>query len=315
MQKRLPPLNWLRSFEASARHLNFTQAAVELNLTQAAISQQVKGLESQLGVQLFKRLARGLELTDAGLAYRPAVHEAIDRLAVATSEIFGRGTQRPLTIRVNLVFFTTWLAPRLERFRKEYPDVILNFSSNIWVDEANKDSDMEIRYGKGVWRGFHSDRLTWDELIPVCSATLSDGRLPPTSPSELADHTILHVLGYEEGWGHWLTKTGFTDVEIKDSIKFDTLIAALEVAKSGMGFALGRTSLVKDMITDGTLVAPFEQSLATSEAFYLVSALNEYSHPHAELFRAWLVSEALGAQDPSPAFSSWSSDGTLAASV
>nr|AHK13956.1 LysR family transcriptional regulator [Pseudomonas sp. A9] len=127
MKKRLPPLNWLRAFEASARHLNFTLAATELNLTQAAISQQVKGLESQLGTTLFKRLARGLELTDAGQAYMPVVHEAIERLIAATDELFGQGRKRYLTIRVNLVFFTTWLAARLGGFREQHPDIGLHF--------------------------------------------------------------------------------------------------------------------------------------------------------------------------------------------
>lgn len=296
MKKKLPPLNWLRAFEASARHLNFTQAAADLNMTQAAISQQVKGLESQLGIALFKRLPRGLELTEAGQAYIPVVQESIERLAVATDELFGQGRDRLLNVRVNLVFFTAWLAPRLSRFRAAYPEVGLRFSSNIWLDEREKDADMEIRYGTGCWRGFTAHRLTWDELIPVCSPFLDNGLTPPQTPQELANHTLLHVLGYKEGWGYWLNKTGHGDLDTPQSFQLDTLITALEMASQGQGIALGRTSLVAGKLASGELVAPMQESVPTSEAFYLVTPDNSYKHPHADLFREWLVAEAVREQ-------------------
>lgn len=297
MKKRLPPLNWLRSFEAAARHLNFTQAAAELNLTQAAISQQVKGLESQLGVSLFKRLPRGLELTEPGQAYMPVVHEAVERLAAATDELFGKGSQRLLTVRVNLVFFTTWLAPRLDDFRRRYPDIGLRFTSNIWMEERDRDAEMEIRYGQGTWQGLKASRLTCDELIPVCSPSLVDGLKPPVSPEALTEHTLLHVLGYEEGWGYWLNQTGFHHVDPSRGIQFDTLITALEMAALGHGLALGRTSLVRNMLASGRLVAPFEQRVPTSEAFYLTCPAHRYMSAHAETFWQWLVEQANLAQD------------------
>lgn len=297
MKKRLPPLNWLRSFEASARLLNFTQAANELNMTQAAISQQVKGLESQLGVSLFKRLPRGLELTDIGKAYLPVVHESVERLAAATDEIFGQGLAKQLTIRVNLVFLTCWLAPRLYRFRQLHPDIGLRFTSNIWVEEQTKDADLEIRYGQGNWPGLSSDRLTWDELFPVCSPQLCDGSTPPQAPDELGKHTLLHVIGYEEGWGYWLKKTGASQAYTPQGMQFDTLITALEMAVQGQGLALGRTSLVENMIANGRLIAPFEQRVATSEAFHLTHSTHQYLHQHAETFRSWIIEEAEAQRD------------------
>lgn len=292
MKKRLPPLNWLRSFEASARHLNFTQAAAELSLTQAAISQQVKGLECQLGVNLFKRLPRGLELTEAGQAYMPVIHESIERLIAATDELFGMGRVRRLIIRVNLVFFTTWLAPRLARFRARHPEVSLQFTSNIWLDERGKEADMEIRYGKGNWPGLKAIRLTRDELFPVCSPTLLDGLSPPDSPEALSAHTLLHVIGYEEGWGYWLKQTGFQHLDASQGMQFDTLITALEMAALGHGLALGRTSLVAEMLASGRLLAPFEQRISASESFYLTCPTHQYMHPNAEAFWSWLIEEA-----------------------
>ncbi|RBO85992.1 LysR substrate-binding domain-containing protein [Marinomonas aquiplantarum] len=289
MKKRLPPLNWLRSFEASARHLNFTQAANELNLTQAAISQQVKSLESQLGTTLFKRLPRGLALTDAGLAYMPAIHDSIGRLAAVTDELFGQGRSRQVTIRVTLVFFTTWLAPKLPLFYEQYPDIQIRFTSNIWKEEKEKDTDLDIRYGRGIWSDVKAERLTWDELFPVCSPDLVKDHALPLEKDLLSEHRLLHVLGYEEGWGYWLNQTS-TDYHDKgQGIQFDTLISALEMAKLGLGFALGRTSLVSSMLEEGSLIAPFEDKLETSEAFFLTHPVQQYLHPNAEIFKQWIL--------------------------
>lgn len=301
-KKRLPPLNWLRSFEASARHLNFTLAADELNLTQAAISQQIKGLEAQLGMTLFKRLARRLELTEAGRAYMPAVREAVERLAAATDEIFGEGRGKVITARVNLVFFTTWLAPRLARFTKPNPSINIHFSSNIWLVDQDKEADIDIRYGKGNWPGYKAYRLTWDELFPVCSPLLLQDE--PSIAPELAleKYGLLHVIGYEEGWGYWLRQTGISCVPPSKGMQFDTLITALEMAARGHGFALGRTSLVSEMLSDGRLVAPFKQTVSTSEAFYAVLPEHQYASPQTQLFLDWILEEAsLSKESPSQA--------------
>ena len=296
MKKRLPPLNWLRTFELSAQHLNFTQAAQELNLTQAAISQQIKGLESHLGVALFKRLPRGLELTEAGRAYIPIVHEAIERLVVATDELFGQNRNRDLNIRVSLVFFTSWLAPRLGKFRQLHPEVRLRFSSNIWTDQTPVDADLEIRHGLGNWRGFKCDRLSWDQLIPVCSpqylATTLEGHSGELSPQVLSQCTLLHVLGYNEGWGHWLHKNGYPQLKPAQSMQLDSLLPAMELAVQGQGVALGRTCLLQPLLDSKQLIAPFSGSLNTDEAFYLTRPDSQHQHSNAQIFRRWLISQA-----------------------
>lgn len=295
MKKSLPPLNWLRAFECSARYLNFTHAAQELNLTQAAVSQQVKGLETKLGAVLFKRLPRGLELSEAGQAFLPAVHEAVERLAAATDEIFGQGHHKVLTVRVNLVFFIHWLAIRLPSFRKLHPGINLHITSNIWVADVDVEADMEIRHGQGKWAGLKADRLTWDTLVPVCSPTLGTEQQPLNAPQDLARHELLHVLGYEEGWGYWLKKAGAEQVDSSQGLQFDTLISALRMAELGQGVALARSSLVEQMLKDGTLIAPFEQRFKTLEAFYLVYSPHSLANPQAAAFIAWLTAEAQAA--------------------
>lgn len=295
MRKKLPPLNWLRSFESSAKHLNFTLAANELHMTQAAISQQIKGLESQLGTPLFKRLSRGLELTEAGKAYMPVVHEAIERLNIATHEIFSQYQNHSLNIRVSLVFFTHWLAPKLQDFRSRNPHIQLKFSSNIWVGEQQQEADLEIRHGLGSWPGLTAQRLTWDELVPVCSPSYVSSLYPDKNKSTAVDiiqrSTLLHVLGYNEGWGHWLKAAGYSESNSTHSIQLDTSIMALELAAQNQGIALGRSSLIENMLSNKQLICAFPQKIPTSEAFYLVKDASKPFTSHADTFSQWLVTQ------------------------
>jgi LysR family glycine cleavage system transcriptional activator len=311
MKKQLPPLNWLRAFEASARHLSFTHAAAELNLTQAAISHQIKGLESQLGSALFRRLPRGLELTDTGAAYLPAVNEAIERLKAVTEEVFGQGQNRLLTIKINTVFFMRWLAPRMSEFRRLHPTINLRITSNVWMEhkEGAANSDLEIRYGRGDWPSLKAVRLTYDELVPVCSPSYLEASTPLTCPQDLPNHTILHVIGYQEGWGYWLKQTGNSDLTLGQSYQYDTLVTALEMATLGEGVVLARSSLVETALQSGDLVAPLAETIPTDEAFYLVYPKTSREHPHAMTFRNWMLDELQkGREDQEWAEEDWSDD-------
>lgn len=290
-QKSLPPLNWLRAFEVSARCLNFTHAAQELHLTQGAVSQQIRQLESHLGVALFKRLPRGLGLTEEGQSYLPVVQDAISRLAVGTNEIFGQRNRRHLKVRGSLSFLHYWLAPRLADFSREYPQIDIRYISNIWVKEPDGEDDLEIRWGCGEWSGLHAQRLTWDILQPVCSPKLMASS-PIHEPRDLMNHSLLHVLGYEEGWGYWLKRVGADDVDYSRGLQFDTLISTIRMAELGQGVALARSSVVEDLLKSGQLVAPFNHRIEASESFYLVHEQNEVLSPDAAHFSTWLVAQA-----------------------
>lgn len=290
-QKSLPPLNWLRAFEVSARYLNFTHAAEELHLTQGAVSQQIRQLESHLGVALFKRLPRGLGLTEEGQSYLPVVQDAISRLAVGTNEIFGQRNRRHVKVRGSLSFLHYWLAPRLADFCREYPQIDIRYISNIWVKEPDGEDDLEIRWGCGEWSGLHAQRLTWDILQPVCSPTLMASS-PIHEPCDLMNHSLLHVLGYEEGWGYWLKRVGADDVDYSRGLQFDTLISTIRMAELGHGVALARSSVVEDLLKSGQLVAPFSHRIEASESFYLVHEQTEVLSPDAANFSTWLVAQA-----------------------
>ncbi|MFD2176424.1 LysR substrate-binding domain-containing protein [Veronia pacifica] len=293
MKKRLPPLNWLRSFEAAARHLSFTHASEELHITQAAISQQIKGLESQLGTTLFIRLPRGLRLTEAGSAYLPVVHEAISKLSEITEELFGQGRNKLLTIRVNLVFFINWLSPRLQLFRDLHPQVNLKITSNIWFDGADRkhDADLEVVYGNGRWSDLEARRLTWDTLFPICSPDFRASLPDELTPELLQKQRLLHVIGYEDGWGHWFNRMQVINAEFDQGCQFDTLVNALEVAANHGGIALGRSSLAERYINEKRLVRLFDENVITCEAFYLANSKTKILHPHASLFIDWIMSE------------------------
>ncbi len=286
-QKSLPPLNWLRTFEVSARSLNFTKAAHELHLTQGAVSQQIRLLEGHLGVALFTRLPRGLALTDEGMSYLPVVQDSISRLAAATNELFNQDQRTPVKIRGSLSFFVHWLAPKLTAFHRLYPNIDIRYISSLWVKDSEADDDFEIRWGNGQWLGYVSQRLSWDSLFPVCSPELID-RLPLATTSDLSEHTLLHVLGYEEGWGYWLSMVNDVEVDPSRGMQLDTLLASLRLAELGVGVALARSSMVEDMLADGRLVEPFDLRIPASESFYLVRKSGTELSAEATVFFDWL---------------------------
>lgn len=290
-RKSLPPLNWLHTFEASARHLNFTHAATELCLTQGAVSQQIRLLESHLGVALFQRLARGLSLTKEGRAYYPVVQDAISRLSAGTGEIFSSNSTSIVKVRGSLAFFSFWLAPRLANFKALYPHIDIRYASHIWLADWDAEEDMEIRWGHGDWQGLQSQRLTWDSLLPVCSPALLQ-HTPLASPADLVNHTLLHVLGYEEGWGYWLNIMGEDSVDYSKGMQFDTLVSTLRMAELGQGVALARSSMVESLIAEGRLIAPFAERIEASESFYLVKESSSALHPAAQVFFDWLLEQA-----------------------
>jgi len=221
------------------------------------------------------------------------VHEAIQRLAIATDELFDTQHNNALKIRISLVFFMRWLAPRLLVFREQYPEIDLKFSTTIWASdrELDNDFDLEIRYGHGNWPFLSMDRLSNDRLMPVCSPELAHGQQPIQSVDDLANHTLLHVIGYEEGWGHWLRHQQVQSINVNQGLHFDTLVAALDLAEKGAGVALGRTSLIADALASGRLLTPLTESLATDEAFFLVYSDTPTPYSNAAIFRDWILSQ------------------------
>ncbi len=290
MQPDLPPLVWLRAFEAAARHMSFTDAALELNLTQAAISKHVKSLELHLRHPLFIRRTRSLQLTKMGAAYLPKVRDAFERLAIGTREVFGGRRRKELTLRCAVSFAVNWLAPRLPEFLDRHPGKNIKIISSVWSDAFDHDVfDLDIQYGTGGWKGVRSHRLTWETITPLCAPSLLEQL---RRPDDLKSQRLLHVLGYQEGWGTWLRAAGAEAVNPGQGLQFDTSLTAFEVAAHGGGVALGRFSLAKRERAQGTLVAPFNLEVPINEAFHLLEPVGQSLNTDAAQFIDWLVETA-----------------------
>lgn len=290
---RLPPLNALRSFEVAARHLSFTRAADELFVTQAAVSHQIKALEQDLGVPLFRRLNRALVLTDEGQALLPYVRGAFDQLTTGVRQLEEFCCSGALTISTTPSFAGHWLVARLGRLRLAHPEIEIQLSANErLVDFVREGIDCAIRHGDGDWPGLRAYRLFQARIVPVCSPGLLNGPKPLKTPADLVQHTILHALdGYDE-WRVWLRAAGVDDVDLDHGLRFDTGGLALKAAANGIGVAIGRIPLLNDELASGHLVEPFDLILDEQCAYYFVTPEATADQPKITAFRNWLLAEA-----------------------
>ena len=205
MLRRLPSLNALKAFEAAARHESFTRAAEELCVTQGAVSHQVKALETELGFKLFNRERQRLVITEAGREYLNVIRDAFDRIALGTERLTQRQNSGVLTVSTSPDFAAKWLVHRLGRFSEIHPEIDLRVSANMHhVDFAREDVDMAVRHGTGdaSWNGLNGSRLTTEELFPVCSPHLLDGRGRRQKASSVLKLPLLH-LDDHTGWTRW----------------------------------------------------------------------------------------------------------------
>jgi LysR family transcriptional regulator, glycine cleavage system transcriptional activator len=292
MTHRLPPLAALRAFEAAARHLSFTRAAAELHVTQTAISHQIRALEERLGLKLFRRLPRGLVLTEEAQRYLPALREAFARIDAATAELLAGRAGGSLTASVLPSFAAKWLVPRLGRFRAANPDIDLRISTSLHlVDFAREDVDVGIRMGRGHYPGLRVDRLFGESLMPVCAPALLEGSQPLRRPEDLRHHVLLHEDDYT-GWQLWLELAGIEGVEARRGPILTDAAMVVQAAAEGQGVALGRTALAAWDIAAGRLVRPFDIGMPHDLAYYLVCPEASAERPRIAAVRAWLLTEA-----------------------
>jgi LysR family glycine cleavage system transcriptional activator len=308
---RLPPLNALRVFEAAARHLSFKEAGVELHITQAAVSHQIKSLEEYLGVPLFRRTARGVQLTDAARACLPSLREGFDALAAAVEMIRERGDGAGLVITAPPVFTARWLMPRLAGFSKREPKVELRvFASSKMVDAGALDStslvgdldlrtessEVQIHLGAGHYPGHRADRL-----FGVSMAVVANPELVRTAglrtPADLEKHTLLHddameIVAGGNAWRKWLEAAGVADrVEADRGPRFSSNILSLEAASQKLGVALALRPLVDADIASERLCAPFDVEVKPQSAYYLVCPEVIADRPAVAAFRKWLLAQ------------------------
>jgi LysR family transcriptional regulator, glycine cleavage system transcriptional activator len=294
MAERLPPLNALRCFEVAARHLSFTKAAEELNVTHSAVSHQIKALEEWLGMQLFRRVNRGLMLTEPGQAYLKPVREAFERLGEATRRLRSKGRSGPLTVTVMPSFAGKWMMPRLRRFRERHPDIDVRISANSQVVDFNReDVDLAVRYGRGHWPGLKVELLMRESMFPVCSPKLLDGPLPLRTPADLRHHALLNDFDWQiDLWQLWFDAAGIPGQVPNHALSFNYSNLMLQAAIDGLGVALSQNVLAGDDLAAGRLVKPFDISLPSEFAYYVVTPEVTAEQPKIKAFRDWLFAEA-----------------------
>lgn len=278
------PLNALRAFEASARHLSFTRAGLELCVGQAAVSHQVNRLEGLLGVRLFHRLPRGLALTDEGAALLPMLVDSFDRIAAMLDRYASGQPREPLTLGVVGTFATGWLLPRLDEFTAAHPfvDVRLRTHNNR-VDLAGEGLDYAIRFGDGAWHGVDAEPLLAAPLTPMLAPRLA-GRFP--SPAALAGATLLRSYRADE-WPSWFAAADLACPPLTGPV-FDSSVTMAVAARAGAGVALLPSAMFSDALDDGSLVAPFAACIDTGR-YWLTRLKTRAPGPAMRAFRDWLV--------------------------
>ncbi|HET7097611.1 MAG TPA: transcriptional regulator GcvA [Casimicrobiaceae bacterium] len=289
MDVRLPPMQALRAFEATARLLSLTKAALALNLTHGAISHQIKALEGDLGVRLVERAGRGIRLTDEGERFARRVRTAFAELAAAVTELTARANPRLMRVSVVPSFAARWLLPRIGRFVAAYPDVDLDIRANqANIDFAVDDSDAAVRYGFGDWPGLGIELLLEDRFFPVCSPRLANGRLPQR-PVDLAHYPLLR--SDDERWKVWFEAAGLDWPEPDRGPIFSDSAHLMQAAAEGQGIALARKTLLGNDVRNGVLVQLFDVEVPSARKHYLVYPQRTANSPKLALFRKWLHDE------------------------
>ncbi|WP_279608639.1 LysR family transcriptional regulator [Burkholderia gladioli] len=281
------PLNALRAFESSSRHLSFTRAAQELNVTQAAVSQQVRALEERLGVSLFKRLPRGLAVTDEGLALRPVLSDAFDRIESVLRQFEGGHFHEVLTVGAVGTFAVGWLMPRLRSFHALHPFVELRLmTNNNLVDLAAEGLDCAIRFGDGNWPGTRAQKLFDAPLSLLCAPDIAQGL---RVPADLVGETLLRSYRADD-WMNWFAKAGLAPMPARGAV-FDSSRLMVEAATQGAGVALAPASMFARDLATGRLVRPFDIEVQAG-SYWLIGQKGKPATPAMQLFNQWIVKQA-----------------------
>lgn len=294
---RLPTLNGLQAFEATARHLSFAKAAQELNLTPSAVSYQVRTLEDRLGVALFERLNRAILLTEEGEMLFPDLREAFARMRGAVDRLSADTPENVLVVSTGPSFAAKWLAPRLFSFMDEHPDIEVRISANLKLVDFNRDGiDVGIRFGEGKYPDLDTRWLIGDELTVLCSPQFLASHTLKTPQDVLSLPLIIdESLSFNPAsptWEKWLAMAGVEQEREVRGVHFNHADHAIDAAVRGTGLVLARTSLSRADMDTGLLIEPFpDLRISTDMAFYLVMPPLARNKPKVQAFTRWILRE------------------------
>ncbi len=293
MTDRLPPLTALRAFDAAARHMSFALAAAELNVTPAALSFQIKSLEEHLGVALFRRLNRAVELTEAGRTLAPGAAEGFETLSAAWRATKRLQDNSALTVTAGPALTAKWLAPRLYDFARAHPEIDLRFTATLRsMDLARDDVDVAIRFGYGQDDGLYSVPIRKEWLTPVMTPEMAAQFPTPESlkSAPLIFDDSIDFLQPLCDWPTWFRAVGI-DFTPDHGTHFSNADHAINAAVSGMGAALGRRPMIIKDLQEGRLVAPFKIAIETQARFRFLCLPGAEERPQIAAFRDWFLAE------------------------
>lgn len=292
---RVPPLEPLLAFEAAARHLSFTRAAEELFITQSAVSRQIRQLEEDLHGKLFERRTRALLLTDNGRVLYAVAQEVLQKLHESAEQLRGAKQARTVMLSTTPGFASLWLIPRLAGFTRRHPEVDVRISaSNDFVNLERAALDIAIRYAPPE-SAAGAVRLFGEEVLPVCSPALAaDARKPLRQPGDLRRHVLLQLDNPRAAWLEWdlwLHVLGLRGMRPAGMLHFDQYDQLIHAAIGGQGVALGRLPLMKQLLRDGRLVAPFSKTVPSTRAYFLLRSRHSVRKREVDAFVDWLLAE------------------------
>jgi LysR family glycine cleavage system transcriptional activator len=294
MSPPLPPLNALRAFEAIARHLSFAKAADELHVTPAALSHQIRALEEQLGLPLFHRRTRAIELTDAGRLIYPGLHAGFESVRGAMAQLDRSRDGNVLVISATPGLVAKWLMPRLWRFLHAHPDIDARVSASLKIaDFAAEGVDVAIRLSKENHPELYAERLFNDSVLPVCSPRLVEQGL--RSPADLPRFPLIHYdiptsMHAPPLWADWFAVAGLQG-DATRGLKVNVADHALDAAVAGAGVSLSFKLIASDDVHSGRLVTPFGPELPLASGYNFVCPKGHEKRPNVRAFRDWLFAE------------------------
>jgi len=300
MHSAMPPLNALKAFEAAARHLSFTRAAVEMNVTPGALSHQIRGLEEFLGVRLFERNTRAIALTPHGQLLYPGLQAGFSLLRDAVASLRNANDERVLVISTSPALTSKWLASRLYRFAEARPQIEVRVSSSLAnANFATDGVDAAIRnlpIAQTEDGALSCEKLIDMVLAPVCSPKLLARFGPLDAPGTFALVPLIHddsLAGRPEipTWDDWLKIARLDGGDLGRGLRFSSADHALDATLQGAGVLLSHTILAHDDLRSGRLVMPFKVALPSRRAYHFVCPKTKEKHRNVRAFRDWLREE------------------------
>jgi LysR family glycine cleavage system transcriptional activator len=294
LRRLLPSANSMFVFEAAARLESFKGAASELNVTQPAITYAIRRFEQHLGVKLFHRHHRGVELTAEGRKLYGEVHSALDAIHRCALTLQTVSASRTVDLAVSTSMASLWLLPRLGDFRKTHPNVEIRFRAiDRDIDPGRENADLVVRLGDGQWPDLDTWRFMDEEVFPVCSPAYLEEAPPLKNVKDLTRHQLLHLqepYRVRIGWNAWLQSLG-SSLRVDQGIKFTEAQLLYQAAVEGQGVGLGWAGLVDRHLKNGMLTRPLDLSLRTGDAFYLVASKVEPLSSSARALRDWMLDQ------------------------